>query len=231
MSTINFYLESFSSERSCHSRENTLKNMLESIPHQKFCFYHLPTRGRAWIKLGDAWYVSNVSIIFDCSMLLYYLFWMFMVFNIHFYIIFGTNLITGGPTQIAVFFCLFQCFAKKEYQTESERNETFGRVIFGTNAIQETWSRSQEANEEVTRQGGAPHPCGPLVAPLTDFLRLYISTYPENIQEHRKTIFPPSQRSVPVRSHLGAFSDAPPEGESVTEGFYINTIASPMICE
>ena len=55
----------------------TLRNMLGSIPHQKFCFYHLPTRRRAWIKLGDAWYVSNVSIIFDCSMLLYYLFWMF----------------------------------------------------------------------------------------------------------------------------------------------------------
>ena len=51
--------------------------MLSSIPHQKFCFYHLPTPGQAGIKLGDAWYVSNVSIIFDCSMLLYYLFWMF----------------------------------------------------------------------------------------------------------------------------------------------------------
>ena len=48
--------------------------MPSSIPHQKFCFYHLPTWGRAGIKLGDAWYVSNVSIIFGCSMLLYYLF-------------------------------------------------------------------------------------------------------------------------------------------------------------
>jgi hypothetical protein len=26
-----------------------------------FC-YHLPTRGRAWVKLGDNWYISNVSI-------------------------------------------------------------------------------------------------------------------------------------------------------------------------
>ena len=77
--------------------------MLGSIPHQKFCFYHLPTRGRAGIKLGDAWYISNVSIIFDCSMLLYYPFWMFMGFIIHFYIIFGTNLLTGGPAQIDVF--------------------------------------------------------------------------------------------------------------------------------
>ena len=54
-----------------------LRNMLGSIPHQKFCFYHLPTQGRAGIKLGDTWYVSNISIIFDCSMLLYYMIWMF----------------------------------------------------------------------------------------------------------------------------------------------------------
>ena len=77
--------------------------MLGSIPHQKFCFYHWPTRGRAGIKLGDAWYVSNVSIIFDCSMLLYCLFWMLMGFILHFYIIFGTSLLTGGPAQIAAF--------------------------------------------------------------------------------------------------------------------------------
>ena len=76
--------------------------MLGSIPHQKFCFYHSPTRGRAGIKLGDAWYVSNVSIIFDCSMLLYYLFWMSMGFILHNYIIFGTYLLTGGPAHIAV---------------------------------------------------------------------------------------------------------------------------------
>ena len=77
--------------------------MLGSIPHQKFCFYHLPTRGRAGIKLGDAWYVSNVSIIFDCSMLYYLLFWTILGFIFHFYIIFGTNLLTGGPAQICCF--------------------------------------------------------------------------------------------------------------------------------
>ena len=81
----------------------TLRIMLGSIPHQKFSFYHLPTRGRAGIKLGDAWYVSNVSIIFYCSMLLYYLFWMSMGFILHIYIIFGTNLLTGGRARIAVF--------------------------------------------------------------------------------------------------------------------------------
>ena len=55
-------------------RRFTLKLCQSITPHQKFFFYHLPTRGQARIKLGDAWYVSNVSIIFDCSMLLYLLF-------------------------------------------------------------------------------------------------------------------------------------------------------------
>ena len=92
----------------------TLKIMLSSIPHQKFCFYHLPTRGRAGIKLGDAWYVSNVSITFDCSMLLYILFWMFngLIYTL-IIIIIGTNLLTRGPTQIVVFFAYFSVSQKR----------------------------------------------------------------------------------------------------------------------
>ena len=76
-----------------------------------------------------------------------------------------------------------------------------------------------------------PHPRGPLAAPPTYFFLLYIPIYPETNQEHHKTLFPPPQPSVPVRSHLGAFFGILPEGESITEGFYINTIASPMMCE
>ena len=88
-------------------------------------------------------------------MLLYYLFWMFMGFTLHFYIIFGTNLLTGGPVRIAVF-CLFQCFEEKEYQTESKQNETFGSDLFGTNANMETWSGRQATNEAATWVPGVP---------------------------------------------------------------------------
>jgi hypothetical protein len=38
-------------------------------PQKSFFCYHLPTRGQAEVKLGDAWYVSNVSIIFDAPCL------------------------------------------------------------------------------------------------------------------------------------------------------------------
>ena len=108
-----------------------------------------------------------------------------MGFIIHFYIIFGTNLLTGGPAQIAVF-CLFQCFEGKEYQTAFKQNETFGSDLSGTNANLETWSGRQATNEASARvpgtppRGGrAPHPRGPLVAPLTYFFHLYISIYPK----------------------------------------------------
>ena len=134
-----------------------------------------------------------------------------MGFNIHFYIIFGTNLLTGGPTQIAVF-CLFQCSKGKEYQTESKQNETFGSIIFGT-----TWSRRlgvdvKQSTRRPRGRGRALHPHGPLVAPPTYFFLLYIPTYPQTIRTGAKTLFPPPQPSVPVRSHLGAFSGVLLEG-------------------
>ena len=72
-------------------------------------------------------------------MLLYYPFWMFMGFTLHFYILFGTKLLTEGPVPVSVF-CLFQCFVEKDYQTESKRNETFAVIFLGTKAIQKTWS-------------------------------------------------------------------------------------------
>ena len=101
-------------------------------------------------------------------MLLYLLFWTIMGFIFHFYIIFGTNLLTGGPAQNCCF-SLFRYFEETEYQTESKRNETFGNMIFSPNVIQETWTLLQEVPEAVTRVEGAPRlgaaPClmGPLL--------------------------------------------------------------------
>ena len=72
---------------------------------------------------------------------------------------------------------------------------------------------------------------GPLGRPLTYFFLLYIPTYPQMIKNGAKTLIPPPQLSVSTRSHLGACSGAPLEGASITEGFYINTIASLVMCE
>ena len=173
-------------------RKITLNYMLGSIQHQKICFYHLPTRGRAGIKLGDAWYVSNVSIIFDCSMLLYLLFWTILGFIFHFYIIFGTNLLTGGPAQNCCFLP-FSVFRRNRISN--------GMKPLGSWFSNRTWPRrlgpySKESKRR-SRGWGAPPPRarplprGPLGAPPTYFFLLYIPTYPGNIQGANKTQFPP----------------------------------------
>ena len=201
--------------------------MLGSIPHQKFYFYHLPTRGRAGIKLGDAWYVSNVSIIVDCSMLLYYLFWMITGFILHFYIIFGTNLLTGGPVPVSVFLPIF-VFRRKGIPNGVQTEWNLCDDLSWTATIQKTWSQSLELHEVATRQEGVPPPSWAPHSSTDVLFRLYILLYPRNIKGSHETTFPPPQPSVPVRSHLGAFCGASSEGESIMEGFYINTIASPM---
>jgi hypothetical protein len=117
-------------------RRFTLKLCQSITPHQKFFFYHLPTRGRVGIKLGDAWYVSNVSIIFDCSMLLYLLFWTILGFIFHFYITFGTNLLTGGPAQNCYFFAFFSISKKQNIKRSPN-----GMKPSGSWFSNRTWSR------------------------------------------------------------------------------------------
>jgi len=147
----------------------------------------------------------------------------FMGFTMHFYITFGTNLLTQSPVPVSVF-PLFPCFAEKEYQTESKRNETFGKVIFGKKAIRETWSARQGINEESTRQGARPppgralHPHGPLVAPLTDFFRLYIPIYPKTFGEQNRSGVSPPQACVATKNQSGPCSGTLPEGGSLTGG-------------
>ena len=153
-----------------------------------------------------------------------------MGFIVHFYIIFGTNLLTGGPAQIVVF-VRFSVSQKKNIKRSSN-----GMKPSGTWFSEQTWSRGlgpyiKTSTRRARGRGHALHPRGIHVAPPTYFFLLYIPTYPQTITYGAKNLTPPPQPSVPVRSHLGAFSGAPPEGASITEGFYINTIASPMMCE
>ena len=83
-------------------------------------------------------------------MLYYLLFWTLLGFNIHVYIIFGTNLLTGGPAQNCCFLLVLG-FRRKGISNESKRNETFGNVIFSTNKTQETWTLRQDTKEEAMR--------------------------------------------------------------------------------
>ena len=136
------------------------------------------------------WYVSNVSIIFDCSMLLYYLFWMLMGFILHFYIIFGTNLLTGGPAQIAVFFAYFSVSQKKNIKRSPNGMKPSGMWF-----SEQTWSRG--LGVDVKKWTRKPRGRG---ARLTPWARPPPSWAPRGSTD---LLLPPIYIYIP-RKHLGA---------------------------
>ena len=66
--------------------------------------------------------------------------------------------------------------------------------------------------------GRALHPRGPLVAPPTDFFRLYIPIYPKTIEYKDRSGVPPLQASVATKNQSGPCSGTLPEGGSLTGG-------------
>ena len=90
-------------------------------------------------------------------MLLYYPFWMFMGFILHIYIIFGTNVLTGGPVRIAIFFAYFSISKKRNIKWSPN-----GMKPSGAWFLEQTWSRG--LGVEVKKQARWPRGC--LVRPL-----------------------------------------------------------------
>ena len=148
-----------------------------------------------------------------------------MGFTKHFYIIFGTNLLTECPVQIAVFFAYFSVSHKRNTKRNPNRMKPLGQLFW-----EQTQSRGLvvDLKIEARRPRGREARLPPWARPppswgprgSTDLLLPPIYTYVrETIEGHHETLFPPPQPSVPKRSHLGAFSGAPTEGESITEGY------------
>ena len=110
------------------------------------------------------WYVSNVSIIFDCSMLLYYLLWMFMGFTIHFYIIFWGQPTNRRPSPNCCFFAYFSVSKKMNIKWSPNGMKPSGATFLeqtqsrrlGVDVKKET--RRSRGREARPRGVGAPPP-------------------------------------------------------------------------
>ena len=92
-------------------------------------------------------------------MLLYYLFWMFMGFTLHVYIIFRTNLLTRGPARIAVFLPI-SVFRRKGISNGVQLTSQFLTIFYGPKEDPGVKELGQESPGLPTRVGGAPTPLG-----------------------------------------------------------------------
>ena len=157
---------------------------MNNTPHQKFCFYHLPTRGRVGVKLGDA----DTSPTY---MLFYYQSWMFynhfIVILYHFWV-----LTYWHSAQCYLMFSACFYIVGNRYQTGSKCNAT-PRGFFGPEESQ--WAKeAPEGLLEVssTHQGAPGGPGTPWgVVPSSSALRTASLLYkyhniPETLGESMK---------------------------------------------
>ena len=120
-------------------------------------------------------------------MLYYLLFWMFMGFIIHFYIIFGTNLLTQSPLPVSVFPC-FRVSQKRKIKRSPIDLKLHGTYFLNKRDPKDLeWTSSNQRGGH--EAGGAPTPWArppPSWAPRssTDLLLPPIYTYvPPNHQQ------------------------------------------------
>ena len=139
-------------------------------------------------------------------MLLYLLFYAILGFIIYFYIIFGTNLLTGGPAQICCFMPI-SVFRRKGISdgVETDRNQLEKLFLEGNTpdglgphvrrygSYPRVWGRTHPPR-------ACPLPRGALVAPLTYFFRLYNSMYPNTSKTEIRSGVPPPEASVATES-------------------------------
>ena len=157
----------FSSMNICYNRSSSHKTSQDQVTSYSHVYFQ--TYGSYFYVAS--WYVSNVSIIYEAFMLYYYVFWMILGFIIHFYITFGTNLLTGGPAHIAVLL-LVSVFRRKGISNGVQTEWNLRERDFS----EQTWSRGLGVDvKKRTRcpwgrwhaypPGRALPPRGPLVAP------------------------------------------------------------------
>src|SRR3954465_9199126 len=124
-------------------------------------------------------------------MLYYLLFWTILGFIIHFYIIFGTNLLTGGPAQNCCFFAYFSVSKKRKIKRSPIDLKLHGTYFWtrrSPRSIGDGPGESRAAHEGGGRAHplGAPLPCRQPGDPLTYFFLLYIPIYLKNFGEHNR---------------------------------------------
>ena len=136
---------------------------------------------------------------------------------IQFYIIFGTNLLTVGQP-ILLFFAYFSVSKKRNIKGSPNGMKPSGELFLERKQsrrlgvdIREAsrWPRGREVR---LPPWACPHPCGLLVAPLTNFFRLYMSICPKTFGEQNRSGVPPPQASVATKNQSGPCSGTLPEG-------------------
>ena len=154
-----------------------------------------------------------------------------------FYIFFGTNLLTQCQVLVPVFSMFLTPF-RGDFETESKRKKIPEKIFFVTEEDREAWEPSYGSLRGPT----SPHPAargeaaahrlvGPLGALCPRGCAYIFPKNPQKIRRSSKLLFRRRKILSPQDPIWGTFWCPAGGGDSDTEGFFINTMTSPMMCE
>ena len=153
-----------------------------------------------------------------------------MGFIIHFYIIFGTNLLTGGPAQICCFMPI-SVFRGKGISNgvKTERNQL--EKLFLEGKLPDGLGPHVRSQGRCSRGWGAPPRARPLPhgapeAPPTYFLHPYILTYPKTSRTDNRPGVPPPEASVATESQYRLVPAPCRRGQSLSGAIFIIPVLS-----
>ena len=152
-----------------------------------------------------------------------------------FYIIFGNNLLTQCQVPVAIF-SLFLPLQKINTKWSPNGTKLFDNFCQTTRHPGRFGGRREEPRDGHKLEGRAigrgvpPEACAPRGTFNTNVSSINTQIFPVDQRAHQK-YFSAAASSRTTRSHLEAFYGTLSEGDSITEGFYINLAALLMMCE
>ena len=129
---------------------------------------------------------------------------------------------------IYVFFAYFRVLQKRNTKRSPNGMKPSGELFWERKQSRRLGvyvrkaTRKPRGREAHPTPWARPHPRGTLVAPLSDFFRLYISIYPKTFGEQNRSGVPPPQTSVATKNQSGPCSGTLPEGGGSLTGGHLH---------
>ena len=141
-----------------------------------------------------------------------------MGFIIQFYIIFGTNLLTGGPAQICCFMPISVFPGKGIADGVKTERYQLEKLILEGNTPNGLGPHVRRYGSCPRGWGARPLPRGAPVAPLTFFFCLYKSIYPKTSTTKDRLGVPPPEASVSTKKQSKPLPAPCRRGQSFSGG-------------
>ena len=202
---------------------------MNSTPHQKICFYHLPTRGRAGVKLGGADMSTMYLQLFIVPWCYIINLGCFIIILYHFLVLTYWH---SAKCQLLFSACFLQ--RRKSISNGVQMPRNFMEIFYGPKGRQWALVVPRGCPEGGTTHQGAPGPqvrpgglCPPRWPPVPPLHPTNAQIFQKPSGDPRSEV-PPSQASVSTKTNLDPVPAPCRRGRSSPVAIFIIPAATTM---